>query len=81
MFSSDGLDLSNVKASHTFQITSCKRDLKTLNCNYLSIFGFGEYTIKLLAKLARTNLFGKYEIEVTRQFGEYEFFLISNPGV
>ena len=26
------------------------------------------------------NLFGEYDIEVTRQFGEYEFFLMSNPA-
>ena len=38
-----------------FLITSCKRDLKNLKCNYLCIFGFGEYKIKLLAKLASTK--------------------------
>ena len=27
------------------------------------------------------NLFGECEIEVTRHFGEDEFFLMSNPGV
>ena len=27
------------------------------------------------------NLFGEYDIEVTRQFGEYEFFLMSNPVI
>ena len=26
------------------------------------------------------NLFGEYEIEVTRHFGEYEIFLMSNPA-
>ena len=25
------------------------------------------------------NLFGEYEIKVTRKFGEYEIFLMSNP--
>ena len=27
------------------------------------------------------NRFGENEIEVTRHFGEYEFFLVSNPGI
>ena len=27
------------------------------------------------------NLIGEYEIEVTRQYGEYEFFLVSNSAL
>ena len=26
-------------------------------------------------------MFGEYELEVTRQFGEYEIFLMSNPAI
>ena len=27
------------------------------------------------------NMFGEYEFEVTRHFGEYEIFLMSNPDI
>ena len=47
------------EASHVLKkTTSCKGDLKILKCNYfvyISIFGFGEYKIKLLAKMASTK--------------------------
>ena len=77
-----------MKALHAFLIkTSRKRDKKILKLNFfvihdfLSIFGFGEYKINYSPIWRVQNLFGEYEIEVTRHIGEYEFFLMSNPVI
>ena len=62
---------------------SCKGDLKIPKCNYfVDIYAYLDLasTKSSYSPSWRVqNLFGEYEIEVTRQFGEYEFFLMSNP--
>ena len=71
-------------APHAFWIkTSCKSDSKNTKKFFFVIYA---YLVLASTKSSYSpiwrvqNLFGEYEIEVTRQFGEYEFFLMSNPG-
>ena len=72
-----------MEASHAFLIkTSCERNKNILLCKYFDIYGYLDLasTKSSYSPIWRVqNLFGEYEIEVTRQFGEYEFFLMSNP--
>ena len=79
-FSTDGPDLSNVEAWHTFLITiSCKRDHTSLTVTIYAYLDLASTKSSYSPNWRVQNMFGEYEIEVTRQFGEYEFFLMSNP--
>ena len=59
-----------------------KETSKSLNVTILLIYAYFDLASTKSCYLPNwrvQNLFGEYEIEVTRQFGEYEIFLMSNP--